>query len=149
MLDEKDQQLLELLREHADWSTYQLSKRTGIPQTTVLNRRRKLKEAGVIKRYTIDIEHKRLGKNVRALIFVRVNKQLEKATRGNIGGIEAKVAKHPAVLSVKRLMGRIDFVIEVLATDVEELNRFLINNVRALDEVAETETCIVLGEWRS
>ena len=44
-------------------------------------------------------------------------------------------------------MGKNDFVIEVIAQDVDSLNQFLINQVRKLDEVIETETILVLDEW--
>lgn len=147
MDDKRDQILLDTLREDASLSTYKIAKKTGIPQTTVLNRIRKLRENGLIKRYTIDVDYKKLDKKVKALIFVKVNKDAEKKRHSKIGNIEAEIARHPSVLNVKRLMGKIDFVMEVIAQDVDELNQFLIKNVRTRDEVAETETTIVLDEW--
>lgn len=147
MDDKKDQILLDTLKEDASLSTYKIAKKTGIPQTTVLNRVRKLKENGLIKRYTIDVDYKKLDKKVKALIFVKVNKDAEKKRHGKVGDIEANMARYPLVLNVKRLMGNTDFVMEVIAKDVDELNQFLIKNVRTRDDVAATETTIVLDEW--
>src|SRR3989344_2938371 len=123
MVDKKDQILLNLLKEDSSLSTYKIAKKTAIPQTTVLHRIRKLKEEGIIKKYTIDLDYKKLDKEV------------EKKTYGKIGGMEAKLAKEPLVMNVKRLMGKMDFVMEVIATDIDELNEFLITKVRKLDEV--------------
>ena len=43
-MDNKDQLILELLAIDASLSTYKISKKTMIPQTTVLNRIKKLKK---------------------------------------------------------------------------------------------------------
>lgn len=147
MLDKKDHKLLEALQENAALSTYQLSRKTAIPQTTVLNRIRKLRETGVIKKYTVALNYPALGKLVRALIFVKVNKDKEKKKYGTIGSIEEKLSSHHNVLSVKRIMGKMDLLIEVIVEDVAGLNQFLISKVRSLDEVTDTETMLVLEEW--
>lgn len=147
MVDKKDERLLHELLEDASLSTYKIAKKTSIPQTTVLNRIRKLKHDGIIKRYTIDVDYKKLDKKIKALIWVKVDKTIEKKVSGTIGTMEEKIAKEPAVLSVKRLMGKIDFVIEVIVRDVDELNFFLIEKIRKVDAIAETETMIVLDEW--
>lgn len=149
MLDKKDEVLLNVLREDSSLSTYKISKKTGIPQTTVLHRIQKLRENGVIRRYTIDVDDKKLGKGLKALIFVKVSKPIEKTKQGTVGSIESKMAKHPFVRTVKRLSGKFDFVIEVVAENVEELDKFLIERIRSLDEVADTETVLVLQEWRA
>src|SRR3989344_1380264 len=147
-MDTKDQQIIELLQHDSSLSTYKIAKKTLIPQTTVLHRIRKLKEQGIIKRFTVDGDFHQLGKKVKALIFVKVNKEMEKGKYGKVGDIEAQILKHPLVLNVKRLMGKHDFVIETVTQDIEELNQFLITNVRSLNAVAETDTVVVLQEWK-
>ena len=146
-MDEKDLKILDLLIQDASLSTYRISKKTGIPQTTVLNRMRNLKAEGVIKRTTLDLDFKKLGKAVKALIFAKVNNRDEQA-HGTLGRIEAKLSALPAVLNVKRLMGKWDLLVELVTQDVEELNTFLMTRVRSIKEVEETETIVVLGEWQ-
>lgn len=148
MLDKKDETILELLQQDASLSTYQITKKTGIPQTTVLNRIKRLKQDGLIKKYTIDLDWKKLGKKIKALIFVKVDKNLELKGSGKVGEIEQKIYRHPLVLSVKRLMGKQDFVIEMVCQDLDELNEFLITKIRSTHEIADTETVVVLEEWK-
>jgi Lrp/AsnC family transcriptional regulator, regulator for asnA, asnC and gidA len=147
MIDDKDEIILDVLKKQADLSTYQIAKKTGIPQTTILNRIKKLKQSGVIKKFTVELDHKVLDRKVAALIFSKVNKHIEKSITGKIGSVEEKLLKNPEVISVKRLLGRHDFVIEVIVKDVDALNAFLIDKIRNLDYLSETETVVVLEQW--
>ncbi|HLC70688.1 MAG TPA: Lrp/AsnC family transcriptional regulator [Candidatus Nanoarchaeia archaeon] len=147
MLDEKDKIILDILQEDASLSTYKIAKKTRIPQTTVLNRMRKLKKEGIIRKYTIDIDWKKQGMNNKALIFVKVDKNTEQK-KGKVGEIEEKISKYPLVLNVKRLMGKYDFMIELVCRDIDELNGFLIKKIRSLPEIADTETVMILSEWK-
>ena len=58
-MDEKDEQILQILLINSKLSTHQISKKTGIPITTVHNRIKKLTKKGIIKGYTIVIDHKK------------------------------------------------------------------------------------------
>ena len=143
MLDEKDKLILEVLQKDSRLSTYNIAKKTAIPQTTILNRMKKLKDIGIIKAYTIDLDWKKLDKNTKAIIFTKVNK----AAENSVGEIEKRISKLPHVLNVKRLMGKNDFMVEVVCKDIDELNNFLIKKIRVLPEIADTETVVVLEEW--
>src|SRR3989338_7000797 len=143
-MDETDYKILNLLKEDSSLSTYKISKKASIPQTTVLNRIRKLNENGIIKKYSIVVDQKKVGNNVSALIFVKVENTEEKKHLGQIGLIEERISKHPMVSSVKRLMGNFDFVIELFCKDIDELNDFLIKNVRSVHYVKDTNTMVVL-----
>ncbi|MBI2656294.1 Lrp/AsnC family transcriptional regulator [Candidatus Woesearchaeota archaeon] len=147
MIDKKDQTILELLKQDASLSTYKIAKRTLIPQTTVLNRIKKLRKEVVIERYTVDIDLRKIGRSTKALIFVKVDKNLAKKTYGKVGEIENRFIKHHLVLNIKRLMGKSDFVIEVACKDVAELDNFLIKDVRPIEAIADTETVVILNEW--
>ena len=147
MLDEKDKTILDILQQDASLSTYKITKKTGIPQTTVLNRMRKLKQENIIRKYTIDIDWKKLGMNNKALIFVKVDKNIEQRN-SKVGEIEEKISKYPLVLNVKRLMGKYDFMIELVCRDIDELNDFLIKKIRSLPQIADTETVMILCEWK-
>jgi len=45
-------------------------------------------------------------------------------------------------------MGKYDFMIELVSRDIDELNDFLIKKIRSLQEIADTETVMILGEWK-
>ena len=39
-------------------------------------------------------------------------------------------------------------MIELVCKDIEELNGFLVKKIRSLPEIADTETVMVLEEWK-
>ena len=147
MIDKIDHVILDVLKKDSSLSTHKISKKTQIPQTTVLNRIMKLKASGIIRRYTVELDYKLLGKSVKTLIYVKVNVETEKKSRGKIGGIESVLSKHPYVINIKRLMGKWDFVIELVCKDIAELDEFLVKHIRSLNYVKDTETVVVLNEW--
>ena len=68
MLDNKDLAIIEVLKHNSNFSTQQISKKTGIPISTVHNRIRKLEKSGIIKEYTILLDNKKIGKPIAASI---------------------------------------------------------------------------------
>jgi len=73
MIDNKDLKILELLKLNARFTTKQISKKTLLPITTVHNRIKKLENLGVIKNYSVVIDHKKLGKSISAYILMNIN----------------------------------------------------------------------------
>ncbi len=73
-IDEKDKKILELLLAHADYSTRKIAKETALPITTVHHRIRRLKREGVIKRFTVEVDHHQLDKGF--LVYVLLSADL-------------------------------------------------------------------------
>lgn len=145
-MDEKDTQLLQLLVEDSSLSTRELAKRTRIPITTVHNRVKKLQQEGYIKRYTVDVDHKRLGKPFGVLILVNCDyAQLREA-----GKDQHSLAKHikelEAVEQVDIVTGGIDMVVRIRVHDVEEYDRFLLKEFQRIPGVDRTQSLVVIRE---
>ena len=63
-------ELVEILRKNARISYVELAKHFGVSETAIRKRIRKLEENGVIKRYTVEVDPKKLGFEINALIGV-------------------------------------------------------------------------------
>ncbi len=61
MLDDKDKLLVELLMENARIPYTELAKRLGMSDVAVINRIRKLERMGIIRKYTVLVDPKKLG----------------------------------------------------------------------------------------
>ena len=61
ILDEKDLKIIEILRENARTSYTDIARQLGISDVAVLKRIRKLEQLGVIRKYTIVVDPKKLG----------------------------------------------------------------------------------------
>lgn len=69
-LDETDLQILRLLNEDARRSYSEIAERTDVSQPTVTNRVERLRDLGIIKRFTLDIDRSILHEGVPVLIDV-------------------------------------------------------------------------------
>ena len=76
-LDSNDLKLIELLKQDSRASVTSLADKLGVARVTTHDRMVRLKREGVIRRYTVDIDAKAWGYDLRAFIFARCE-------RGNV-----------------------------------------------------------------
>jgi Lrp/AsnC family leucine-responsive transcriptional regulator len=69
-MDDKDRKILLCLQEHGRWGVQKIAKETRIPITTVYHRMKSLEKEGIIKRYAVVLDHKKLGMPLAAYILV-------------------------------------------------------------------------------
>src|SRR3989344_4754356 len=72
-LDETDIKILKILKENAKLRVREISKLIRKPITTVHNRIKKLTKEKVIKKYTVEFDDKKMGKDVDSFVLVAVN----------------------------------------------------------------------------
>jgi len=72
VIDEKDEKILEILKGNARASYTEIARSLGISDVAVIKRIRKLEQAGIIKKYTIIVDPKKLGYNAVSITGVDV-----------------------------------------------------------------------------
>ena len=65
-------ELLKILKENARMPFLHIARLFGVSETAIRKKVKKLKEEGVIRRYTIEIDYKKLGYEVQAIIGLDV-----------------------------------------------------------------------------
>ncbi|MEM4246481.1 MAG: Lrp/AsnC family transcriptional regulator, partial [Candidatus Bathyarchaeia archaeon] len=105
-----------------------------------------LEKEGVIKKYTIEIDHKKIGKEIQAYILLTVNYSLPSGKKIHQMEVARSIRSFSEVEEVKILAGVTDILIRVRTHDIDELNNFVINKLREIDGVDKTQTMIVLNE---
>lgn len=146
-MDEKDERILDVLKENSKLSTQQISKKTSIPITTVHHRIKKLVGEGIIKRYTIDLDYKKIGKPISAYVLTNVDYKMLKQMKKTQQDIAKKLKLHQAIEEVSMITGITDIIIKTRVKDINELNNLIDRYIRNLDGVDRTQTLIVLGEF--
>lgn len=135
-IDAKNRKLLAELIVDGRATFSQIGKKHGMSRQTVLNRVRKLIDGGVIRGFSAVVDEEKIGLNLRAYIFIV-------AKPGEIRNELVKVLKEDARVSqAHNLLGKYDFIIELLVKDKEELRDF-IRRLHALEAVESTETYLV------
>jgi len=145
-LDEKDLQVLEELKQNAKRTTSQISKRINLPITTVHNRIKKLEKLGIIKRYTVELDYKKLEKPVAAYVMVTVIYMLPSGVKVRQEDVAKEIKGLAGVESVELLTGATDILVKVRVKDVEELNEFIIKQLRKIEGVDKAQTSVVLSK---
>tara|TARA_Y100000034_G_scaffold130294_1_gene188335 strand:+ start:2595 stop:3029 length:435 start_codon:yes stop_codon:yes gene_type:complete len=140
-LDEKDLKVIKILKKHADLTTSQISKKTGMPITTIHNRIKKLKRLEIIKNYTIKLNYEKLDKPLKAHILITVNQEADSQSK-----IGKKILSWEPTESVDIVTGTTDLIAQVRIKDMHVLSDFLTNNLRKIEGIDKAQTLMVLEE---
>jgi Lrp/AsnC family transcriptional regulator len=126
-LSQSDYWLLRALQEDLSTSQIDLAERSGLSRSSVWRRIRELEEAGVIEGRVALLNSRQLGFQIHVLLSVSMNKHSVR-TRQNF---EAHVQTLPEVTECFSISGDRDYLLHIVARDMESYNEFL--NTRILD----------------
>lgn len=145
-MDNKDGKILELLRENSKLTTNQLSRKLLMPITTIYHRIKNLEKEGIIKRYTLELDNKKLGKNVSAYIQMAVDYKMLKDAKISQHELARKLKQNECVEEAAVVAGETDIIIKVRVKDVDELDNFVTKFLRNMEGIEKTQTLVILHE---
>ncbi len=143
---EKDSRIIALLKENSRMTTKEMSNELEMPQTTIHNRIKKLVQNGVIKRFTIEIDGKKIGKGLIAYILCTVSYRSTRGEKINQFEVAQIIKELPEVEEVSIVTGDNDMIVKVAVKDVDALNDFVIFTLRDIEGVERTVSSVVLSE---
>jgi DNA-binding Lrp family transcriptional regulator len=136
VLNETDMKILQVLLEDARFSSRQIAKKVGVSVGTVLSRIKKMEEDGLIKGYSVLMDHEKLGFELTVVMEITVSK-------GRLVEMENEIAKISNVCSVYDVTGLTDAFLIAKFKSREELGRFT-KRLLALPYIERTNTHVVL-----
>jgi Lrp/AsnC family transcriptional regulator, leucine-responsive regulatory protein len=134
--DSKDWQLLEALQHDARQGYAELGRKVRLSAPAVAERVKRMEEAGVIIGYHAEVNPKRLGYSIDAMIRLRCDGSI----CARIGKVVADI---PEVLECRRLAGEDSALLHVVAMSVNHLETVL-DRVLKIHASISTTTLIVL-----
>jgi DNA-binding Lrp family transcriptional regulator len=144
-LDELDTALLRELQVDARRTNRDVAAAVGISPTTALDRTRALRDRGVIRGASLEVDLAAIGRPVQALIAVRIRPP----SRRNIEAFRTWVAGLPDTLGVFVTSGNEDFLIHVAVPDNDSLYAFVIDKLTEHAHVADVRTSVVYEHLRN
>ncbi len=144
VLDEKDRRILGVLREHAEYTTRQMAKKTLLPITTVHHRIQKLKLQGVIRKYTVEVDGQRVGEGFAAYVLVSVNLPLLRLKKKTQYDVVRDLKKFSFVKRADIVSGGTDVVVFLRVRDVEEFDSVLLGKIQLVEGIEKTQSLIVI-----
>lgn len=141
-LDDKDRRILRLLQTVPEITATEIGERLGSSQATCWRRMRRLRDDGLIPDQVVTLDRRKAGYN--ALIFAQV--KLNSQGRADLASFAKAIQSFPEVLECYVLMGSVDFLLRIVARDIEAYERFFFERLSKLPGVQEITSSMALSE---
>lgn len=139
-LDAIDEKILQLLQEDGRMTNVELARRVGISAPPCLRRVRALEANGLIKGFHAELDGAALGYGLTVFAMVGLHSQAE----ADLVAFEDRVKSWPLVRECFMLNGEIDFMLKVVARDLNEFQNFLTSHLTPAPNVASVKTALTI-----
>jgi len=135
-LDDVDRKIISILQQDSRISFSRLAKMLNLSESTIHMRIKRLREAGVIRGFCVDVDLDKVGMNVLAFVLLKADpKKYEDILR--------KLAEIKEVFEIYDVTGEYYALLKVRVSDKEELAKVL-DKIGNLEGVTSTYTMFVL-----
>ena len=138
-LDDVDRRLIEALRADGRSSVNDLAGRVSVSRATAYQRLARLRRTGVIRRFTVDVDHRKLGLPIAALVLVNV-------VQHSWRGVGDRLRRLPGVEWMALSSGTFDYVLLVRAPDIDHLRDVVLDDLQSIPEIQSSQTLVLLDE---
>ncbi|MFC5381965.1 Lrp/AsnC family transcriptional regulator [Aquipuribacter nitratireducens] len=142
LLDDLDRLILAELQRDARQTNRALAETAGVAPSTMLARVRRLEEAGVIRGYHAVVDHRAVGRTVRAVVSVR----LQPKSREVVAAFLDAVWQLDETVGVSLTTGTYDVLVHLSAKDVTSLGERVLHDIASFDNVVAEHTALVLEQ---
>ncbi|CCQ34866.1 Leucine responsive regulatory protein [Halorhabdus tiamatea SARL4B] len=143
-MDSRDE-LLELLRENARYSTAELARLADMDEDAVEETIADLEAAGALRGYQAVVDWGALDRE-RVRATVELNVTLDRET--SYSDIADRIVKYPEVTTLRLMSGDYDFLMEVEGDSMSEVSWFISEKVAPIPEITQTVTHYVMDSYK-
>ena len=137
-LDDTDRALIAALKRDGRAATTQLARQLNLSRATVQSRIERLRDRGVIKRFTVEVTLATEEDTIAAIMFIALQGAMSR-------GVIRQLRKMPEIVTLNSTNGGWDLVARIEAQDLKRFDRVL-REVREIEGVVNSETCLLLAE---
>jgi Lrp/AsnC family leucine-responsive transcriptional regulator len=137
-LDATDLAILDLLQRNCKQALAEIGKQVGLTASSVVERIKKLEDAGVVRGYVALVDARAVGKDVTAFIGVSISHPRA------FDPFEKEIESAADVLECHHVTGQHTLMVKVKTESTETLEQ-LIDQIRRIEGVTRTETMVVLS----
>ena len=137
-LDAIDRRILHALQRNGRLQNVELAHEIGLSPSPCLRRVRLLEEAGVIERYVAVLNAAKVGKGL--TVFARV--WLKGQDAETVDHFTDAIRQLPEVVECHLMAGDCDFLLRVVAADLDEYRRFQMEHLTRIKGVQSVKTDI-------
>jgi len=141
-LSPTDMKILEILQDDARITNQVLAEKINVSASPSWRKVRKLEEDGVIQGYRAVLDRKKIGLGV--MVFIRV--VIDSHSEAEARKFEEEVTALEDVVACYSIGGDADFLLQVVASDLDSYADFAMSVVRRLPGIKEMQSMFVLKE---
>lgn len=135
-LDDIDRRILRVLQENGRIQNVELAEKVGLSPSPCLRRVKMLEEAGVIERYVALLDASKIDAGL--TVFARI--WLTGQDAETVEHFVAEVKRLPQVVECHLMAGDCDFLLRVVAADLEAYRQFQIDHLTRIKGVQNVKT---------
>ncbi len=140
-LDGIDVKIIKEIVRDSNQSASELSKKLGIPSSTIYFRTHRMEKMGVIKGYTTRIDRTKLGLRTLAIV------ELQVSTNSDAEEVYKEFEKMSGLMSMYSTAGGVDAVLLIAGSSLKQINE-RVTKLRKIKGVVGSKTLIVLNAIR-
>lgn len=139
--DEKDLSILRILQKDAKMSIRDISARINLSPTPTHERIKRMEKQGIIKEYTVVVDRKKVNKGMMVICMIALNVHNKKTA----GKFIEEVGKLKEVVEFYNISGDFDFMLKILAPNMDEFHEFFINKLSEIEGIGQTKSIFVMS----
>ncbi|WP_053844184.1 Lrp/AsnC family transcriptional regulator [Paracidovorax avenae] len=143
-LDRTDRQLISALQDNARLTSGELAQMAHLSQSPCWRRVKRLEEDGVIAGYHASLNRRALGLGVMVFVMIGIDHQTEASSLP----FEEAVRAIPEVVMFHGISGPEDFMLVVVARDLDAYSELLQNRLHRLPGVRRVHSYFSLQEFK-
>ena len=136
-MDNVDRKIMNILQENAKISNIDIARNLGMAPSSILERIRRLERRGYVKSYEARLDHRKLGSNLTAFIWLDTDEKI------GVSAVGAKLIDFPEIQEVHEVSGEYCYLLKVRVADTDALAD-LMTRIGQLPLVRKSHTTLVL-----
>ncbi|RXF74185.1 Lrp/AsnC family transcriptional regulator [Hansschlegelia zhihuaiae] len=141
-LDAIDRKILAALQADAHVTMQELAERVGLSASPCHRRIKLMEERGVITGYAARVDQKAIGLHVSVFVSIKLARQKEE----DLDRFARAISGWDEVLECYLMTGARDYLLRVVAADLEAYETFLKSKLTRLDGIASIESSFALQQ---
>lgn len=144
-LDKFELRILRELQRDASQTTAEIAEKVGLSSSPCWRRIDRLDRDGFIKQRVAIVDRRMVGLNAHIFAHVKLNAH----GRAHLDEFSGAIRGFPEVLDAYVLMGAVDFMLRIVARDIEAYERFFFDKLSQVPGVQEINSTVALSEIKS
>ena len=136
-MDNIDRKIMNIIQENAKISNIDIARNLGMAPSSILERIRRLERRGYVKSYEARLDHRKLGLNLTAFIWLDTDEKI------GVSEVGAKLTDFPEIQEVHDVSGEYCYLLKVRVADTDALAD-LMTRIGQLPLVRKSHTTLVL-----